>query len=266
MLVGVGILVIAYHLWPPVPSPLDGKWRVYKNFLDEDAPLSPKEIEKAKEVFLQERERWERFKGLSADVQLHYLDTISGEEGNCEGTISIRGVKRDPAADQAGPAWRYVVIVKGKDGAWTYTDDGTGEMGSFDTDDYDIIAPIIDAFPTGGLSFWLAWARETMLSAGSEGGLGIDEFFEEYLPIRSLDAPDSPDTFVLLQAGKNASYIVFEGGHITWRASGRPGGEKFHVTYGSYVEKGETAFPTLIEGHEGTMVTLTIRLANVKFD
>jgi len=218
--------------------------------------LSPSEEGHARDVFIRERAKWARFKGLSGQLSLHFVDTAAGQEASLECQVDIGSQPPDDNRSRAGKLLFYEMTLRDREGKWAVVLDGKTRP-RIRCEDAALRATIIRCILRGGIleAFDMPRRALTQLALGDDvsgGGLEPERFFAVYQAFHSKveGFADAPDSYMFEWVPTVGEVQAFTAGRFCyWGDKGRLGQQQARLYFQNYESIDGFDFPTAIVAH-----------------
>jgi hypothetical protein len=224
MLVTLGVLVLAFIHNRYMRNPRDPYGKLAA--LGIKPGITPQQSEEARNLLVREREMWSRFQGMTAQARFEFENQL-GRRVSFEGEMSLRQ-ERPPAGSAQPLPERFSMSLRGKQGEWTVTTDGTSQGTLIACEDRalgesltNIDMPSVFRLLMFPHDFLLGLYKDEIRP---DAALSSQELFRARL---DSDLPfnpkSSPHSYIFSVKGGSVSDPIFEfnSGHLSrWRIGG----------------------------------------------
>jgi hypothetical protein len=224
MLVTLGVLVLAFIHNRYMRNPRDPYGKLAA--LGVKPGITPQQSEEARNLLVREREMWSRFQGMTAQARFEFENQL-GRRVSFEGEMSLRQ-ERPPAGSGQPLPERFSMSLRGQQGEWTLTTDGTSQGTLVACEDRDL-AESLTNIDMPSVFRLLMFPHDFLLSLYKddlrpEAALSLQELFQARLePFLPFNPKSSPHSYVFMVKHSSVEDPVFEftNRHLSrWRISG----------------------------------------------
>lgn len=242
----------------PIPgtSPLTG------NITD----LSLEEEREARDIFLREREKWSRFKGLWGELSFSYFDEKTGVETSLDCLVRIRLHKHNPDRDRK--RFFFDMIIADKDKQWIVVMDGRGPI--IRCDDKEYVSKIKPCFMGGAIVEILEEPYRILALLDERddmpgGKYSREDYFKTWQAYknREEEVKDKDKSYMFHLPYESKNVFGFDKGRFSFSGFGLYGREKSKYYFENYQETDGFEFPMTITAHFGAE-KIIFKFSNIK--